>query len=89
MSADKNRGKGKSHDDDPPDELRADRETNYAQGSWIGGGRIQTMLSAERLSDAFASDPDKDPPHDGSWHTHKVEEDDRPQPSDDSHDARK
>jgi len=58
------------------DDLRADRETNYAQGSWIGGGRTQPMLSAERLSDAFESDPTHDPKHDSSWRTHKVEEDD-------------
>lgn len=62
--------------DTPPGrELRADRETNYAQGSWIGGGRAQTMLSAERLSDAFKSDPTHDPRHDDSWRTHEVEED--------------
>ena len=71
----------------PGQDLRADRETNYAQGSWIGGGRAQTMLSAERLSDAFKSDPTHDPAHDSSWRTHKVEEDGAP-PSDEPPEAR-
>ena len=77
MSDDKTRHEDSGHEKPDNDDQRADRETNYAQSSWTGTGWA-TMLSAERLAGAFASDPKHDPKHDRSWHTHKIEEDDEP-----------
>ena len=74
----KDRDKKSNKDEPADDDLRADRESNHSQGSWVGGGDIQPMLSAERLKDAFTSDPEHDAKHDSSWRTHKIEEDERP-----------
>ena len=75
---DKDEGEDRERDKPRHDDLRADRESEYSQGSWVGGGRVQAILSAERLSDAFKSDPAHDHKHDSSWRTHKVEEDQDP-----------
>jgi hypothetical protein len=57
-------------------EPSADRESNWAQGSFTSGGANMPFLSVERLKDAFASDPKHDLKHDSSWRTHKIEQDD-------------
>jgi len=65
-------GKERSDHDKPS----ADRESNWAQGSWTAGGSNMPFLSVERLKDAFSSDSTHDPKHDSSWRTRKIEEDD-------------
>jgi hypothetical protein len=59
-----------------PNKPSADRESNWAQGSFTSGGSNMPFLSVERLKDAFDSDSTHDPKHDSSWRTHKIEEDD-------------
>ncbi len=77
--------KERSDKDEPKEERSdptrplADRESNWAQGSFTSGGSNMPFLSAERLKDAFASDPKHDLKHDSSWRTHKIEEDDEPE----------
>ena len=59
-----------------PNKPSADRESNWAQGSFTSGGSNMPFLSVERLKDAFDGDSRHDPKHDSSWRSHKIEEDD-------------
>jgi hypothetical protein len=52
----------------------SDSDSEFAQQSWVGGGRVQQILSADRLKEATETDGDMKAHADKSWHTHSVEE---------------